>query len=82
MIWVVAFAVSVVPNGLTAVLQERLFHQQPDLDIVVILFWSNMTSIIGYANVSTSINITVNVNADRVHDLGTLLLFRCEWSLD
>ena len=42
-----AFACSVIPNGVTAVLQERLFHEQPKLDIVLILFWSNVFSVIG-----------------------------------
>ena len=46
-IWVLAFACSVIPNGVTAVLQERLFHEQPKLDIVLILFWSNVFSVIG-----------------------------------
>lgn len=46
-VWIIVFAMSIVPNGIMAVMQERLFHKTR-VDPVVLLFWSNFYSAIGY----------------------------------
>eukprot|EP00911_Craspedida_sp_UC1_P000873 UC1_evm2s664 len=47
-IWVMVFALSVLPNGLIAVVQERLFEANPGLDPVIVQFWTNLYTLFGY----------------------------------
>lgn len=47
-IWTIVFALSVIPNGVIAVVQERMFEEAPDLDPILVLFWSNLYTLFGY----------------------------------
>lgn len=47
-IWTVVFALSVVPNGVIAVIQESMFEDAEDLEPILVLFWSNLYTLFGY----------------------------------
>eukprot|EP00054_Salpingoeca_dolichothecata_P026875 m.194143 g.194143 ORF g.194143 m.194143 type:complete len:414 (-) comp25790_c0_seq4:57-1298(-) len=46
--WAIVFALSVIPNGINAIIQEQLFHKNPRLDSVLLLFWSNLFTLAFY----------------------------------
>ncbi|EGD75958.1 hypothetical protein PTSG_00666 [Salpingoeca rosetta] len=48
-IWIIVFALSVIPNGVCAVIQESLFRDHSHVDTVLLLFWSNFYTLFGYA---------------------------------
>lgn len=47
-VWVIVFALSVFPNSICWVIQERLFEKDHSLDPALLLFWSNFYTLIFY----------------------------------
>eukprot|EP00056_Hartaetosiga_gracilis_P005431 m.84568 g.84568 ORF g.84568 m.84568 type:complete len:310 (+) comp12162_c0_seq1:239-1168(+) len=47
-VWIIVFALSVIPNGVCAVLQEHLFLRHKHVNPMLLLFWSNLYTLIGY----------------------------------
>eukprot|EP00049_Salpingoeca_infusionum_P027622 m.33465 g.33465 ORF g.33465 m.33465 type:complete len:426 (-) comp9623_c0_seq1:228-1505(-) len=47
-VWIIIFAISVIPNGVCAVLQEGLFHKHKEVNTALLLFWSNAYTLLGY----------------------------------
>ena len=44
--WVAVFAFAMLPVAVGTVWEERLFDEQPDIDIAVVCFWPNLYSLI------------------------------------
>ena len=44
--WVAMFAAAMLPVAVGTVWEERLFDQQPDIDIAVVCFWPTLYSLI------------------------------------